>query len=332
MNHYIGIDISKSSVQVYIPKNEVDLNIENSVKGLRQLFSKLKKLYGKQADIVWIFEPTGSYSALTTRFCHEHAIRCFIVKPSQSAAFSRTIKNRNKTDVIDARMLQRMHTIAEPDDIAVPEYDADADRLRSRMRYYRAVVKERVAKNNQLEAALHRGDDAMILRRLRHKIKLLKAEERELITLMLEMVNAHKIYRERFAAITSFPGIGNMAGIALFDLFTRYSDASAKEITALAGLDPIEVSSGSSIKRRSRISKQGSRIVRATLFMAVLVAIKHNPQMQAFYERLKENGKHTTVAQIAVMRKMVTITFALFKKKEFYLPEQFVKGVQTVAA
>lgn len=319
MDHYIGIDISKSSLQVYIPKNEIGMSVENSAKGLRQLFSKLKKLYGKKSDIVWIFEPTGSYSTLTTRFCHEHAIRCFIVKPSQSAAFSKTISNRNKTDVVDARMLQRMYTIAEPDAISVPEYDSEIERLRSYMRYYRAVVKERVAKTNQLEAAVHRADDTLILRRLRHKIKTLKAEEDELTTLMLEMINKHKVHRERFAAITSFPGIGNMAGIALFDLFMRYSDASAKEITALAGLDPIEVSSGSSVKRRSRISKQGSRLVRATLFMAVLIAIKHNHQMQEFYDRLKENGKHTTVAQIAVMRKMVTISFSLFKKKEPYM-------------
>lgn len=331
MKHYIGIDISKSRLQVYIPKNEIDLSIENSMGGLRRLLSKLKKLYAKE-EVIWIFEPTGSYSELTLRFCHEQGIRCFVVKPSQSAAFSRTIKNRNKTDMVDARMLQRMHTIARPDDIRVPEYDAVTESLRNLIRYYRMVVKDRIAKTNQLEAALHRGDDAMILRKLRHKIKRLKTEERELIKQMSKKINANKNLQERFGAITSFPGIGQMAGIVLLDLFMRYPNASIKEITALVGLDPIEISSGSSIKRRSRISKQGSRLVRATLFMAVLVAIKHNPLIQAFYERLKANGKHTTVAQIAVMRKMVTIAFALFKNKEHYSLEKHRQKQQAIVA
>ncbi len=98
----------------------------------------------------------------------------------------------------------------------------------------------------------------------------------------------------------------------------RNKDASAKEITAWAGLDPIEVSSGSSIHRKSRISKQGSRVIRNTLFIGTLISIQYNPEMRAFYDRLKERGKHTTSAQIAVMRKMVVITFSLFKNEELY--------------
>uniref|UniRef100_UPI000469DB25 transposase n=1 Tax=Sulfurospirillum arcachonense TaxID=57666 RepID=UPI000469DB25 len=91
------------------------------------------------------------------------------------------------------------------------------------------------------------------------------------------------------------------------------------------GLDPIEVSSGSSVHKRSRISKQGSRLIRNTLFMGTLTSIEHNPQMKLFYERLKERGKHSTSAQIAVMRKIVTITFSLYKKNEMYDHNRYEK-------
>lgn len=326
MCEYIGIDISKSSLQVYLGKFDEDSEVENSLKGLRQLHAKIKKLYGKSSDVVWVYEPTGSYSTFTKRFCAEHHIACYIIKPSQSAAFAKTIKNRNKTDVVDARMLYQMHKIAPKEEIVVPFYDAKLETIQNYLRYYKTVIKERVVKTNQLEAALHREDELFIIRKLRSKIKALKAEEKEIIITMLELIKENKDYRDRFSAITSLKGIGNISGLVLFDLFMHYPDASSKEIVALCGLDPIEASSGSSLKRKSRISKQGSRLVRSTLFMPTLIAINHNPHMQMVYNRLKEKGKQSTVAQIAVMRKIIVIAFSLFKNKQAYEINRFMKA------
>lgn len=325
MREYIGIDISKASLQIHLGMFNEDIEIENSLKGLKQLHAKVKKRYGKSVEVVWIYEPTGSYSTLVKRFCSEHAIACYIIKPSQSAAFAKTIKNRNKSDVVDARMLYQIHKIAPSEEIAIPQYDAKLESIQNYLRYYKTVMKERVVKTNQLEAALHREDELFIIRKLRSKIKALKAEEKEIIITMLELIKENKAYEERFSAITSLKGIGNISGLVLFDLFMRYGDASSKEIVALCGLDPIEVSSGSSLKRKSRISKQGSRLVRSTLFMPTLIAINHNPHMQMVYNRLKEKGKQSTVAQIAVMRKMVVIAFSLFKNKQVYEMNRFLK-------
>lgn len=325
MCEYIGIDISKASLQVHLGMFNEDIEVENNLKGLKQLHAKVKKRYGKSVEVVWIYESTGSYSALVKRFCAEHAILCYIIKPSQSAAFAKTIKNRNKSDIVDARMLYQIHKIAPSEEIAIPHYDAKLETIQNYLRYYKTVMKERVVKTNQLEAALHREDELFIIRKLRSKIKALKAEEKEIITTMLELIKENKTYEEHFSAITSLKGIGNISGLVLFDLFMHYGDASSKEIVALCGLDPIEVSSGSSLKRKSRISKQGSRLVRSTLFMPTLIAINHNPHMQIIYNRLKEKGKQSTVAQIAVMRKMVVIAFSLFKNREIYDTNRFLK-------
>ncbi len=86
-----------------------------------------------------------------------------------------------------------------------------------------------------------------------------------------------------------------------------------REITSLVGLDPIFRESGTSTKGKSRISKAGGRLYRGSLFMVAMVATKHNKKMKLFYNRFKENGKHTTVAQIAVMRKLVIIAYSLFQ-------------------
>ncbi len=144
MCEYIGIDISKSSLQVYLAKFNQDIEIENNLKGLKQLHAKVKKLYGKENEVIWIYELTGSYSVVIKRFCSEHHIACYIVKPSQSAAFAKTIKNRNKSDIVDARMLYKMHSIARAKDIVIPQYDAELEGIQNYLRYYKTLVKERV--------------------------------------------------------------------------------------------------------------------------------------------------------------------------------------------
>lgn len=333
MNHYIGIDISKASLQVYIPEGDIDIEVVNTVQGLKKLHAKLKKIYGKSInDLIWIYEPTGSYWTTIKRFCHEKEINCFIVKPSQSSAFAKSIKNRNKTDIVDAKMLYKMHTIASDKEIKVPEYDEQQERLKNYIRYYKSLVKERMVKVCQLEASLARKDEVYIIRRLRLKIKTIQKEEKESVQTMLELIALNPHYQKLLDCITSFKGVGNLSGIVLFEFFMRYKDASAKEITALAGLDPIEISSGSSVNKRSRISKQGSKLIRSTLFMGTLISIEYNDEMHLFYESLKSRGKHSTLAQIAVMRKIVTITFALFKNEEFYDLTRYQKWNNLVAA
>jgi len=268
--------------------------------------------------LIWIYEPTGSYWTTIKKYCHENSISCFIVKPSQSASFAKSIKNRNKTDIVDARMLYLMHTIANKESISIPTHDMAQIQLQNHIRYYKSLVRERVVKTNQLEASLAREDEVFIVRKLRSKIKALKKEEKEMLEKMLELINTLPQYKKQLESITSFKGVGNLSGIILLEFFMRYKNATAKEITALAGLDPIEISSGSSIHKKSRISKQGSKLIRNTLFMGTLISIQYNAEMRNFFDRLKTNGKHTTSAQIAVMRKIVTITYSLYKTGTIY--------------
>lgn len=127
----------------------------------------------------------------------------------------------------------------------------------------------------------------------------------------------------KYDAITSIDGVGKIAGIVLLHLFMKYPNANQRQIVSLTGLDPIMKESGTSVRGKSRISKAGARLYRGSLFMATMSATRHNAQMKIFYERLKENGKHTTVAQIAVMRKMVVIAHSLYKNEEIYDKEKF---------
>ena len=329
MNKYIGIDVAKATLQVYIPKSNSDLEIENNPKAIKQLYAKLKKQYKKEfKNLVFIYEPTGSYSTFLDRFSMEHSIHCFKVKPSQSSAFAKTLDHRNKSDKIDARLLHQMSVIAKEHQIKVPHIDEDAHQLRSLYKYLRRIIKTRTALSNYLEASLLHQEDPFVIKRLRAKIKASKKEEEEIIQLMLDFIHDKPTYQQAFDNITSIKGIGPIAGLALFSLFLRYPNASRKKITALCGLDPITRQSGTSVNTRGRISKQGNKIIRETLFMPVLISINYNQEFKAHYERLKDNGKHSTVAQIAVMRKLILLAYSLYKNDAKYDPERYLKYQQ----
>ena len=131
----IGLDVSKSTINCFVPNGEIDLVIDNNEKSLNQFLSKLKKIYKKDIDkIVFIFEPTESYSTLLKKFCTKKKIKAFIVNPKQSHNFAKAVAQRNKSDEIDARVLSKMIVIASENDIRVPIYDKNVEDIKDYMK------------------------------------------------------------------------------------------------------------------------------------------------------------------------------------------------------
>ena len=298
----IGLDVSKSTIAVYLPINEQYLEIENTLQGLKGLYAKLKKLYAKTLDkVVFVYEPTGSYSVLLTKFCHEKEIRAFIINPKQSRNYAKALGRRNKNDKVDARVLSSAIAIADEGAVKVPTVNAVAEELKEMMSYYRFTVKARVKAANHLEAVNSKAGSRFIIRDLEKRIVEYRKQEKAILDRILELITEDADLQRQFDNIKSIVGIGNVAAVALLHLFLRYPNASRSQIVSLAGIDPVQSCSGSSVRSRPKISKAGDKLYRGSLFMSVMVAVRYNPQMRIFYERLKSNGKHTTAAQIAVM-------------------------------
>jgi len=328
MFNYIGIDVSKATLQVYIPIIDENISIENSKKALISLYSKLKKYYKKGIkELVIIFEPTGSYSVLLKRFCSEKKIYAFSINPRQSANFAKALDNRSKSDIIDAEMLYRFHVMLSANEISVPIINSVQEELSEMLTYFKFIQKERVSFSNHLEALEFKNGSVMIVKKLKKEIKHLKSEEEDMIISMKELLLSDLKMKQDFENITSIVGIGDRAAIVLLHLFITYPEANRQEIVALCGLDAIENSSGTSIQRKTRISKKGSSLYRSMLFMPVLSAIQHNPYMKIFYDKLKNNGKHSTVAQIAVMRKMILIAHSLYKNNVKFNKKIYEKSI-----
>lgn len=320
----IGLDISKSSISVYIPINKAELTIDNTPKGIRGLFAKLNKLYKKQVhDLVFVYEPTGSYSALMKRFCYEKGIKVFMINPKQSKNYAKAIGQRNKNDRVDARMLSRAIVVAKEEEIRVPQIDTVVEEIKELMNLYRFTVKQRVQMSNHLESLHEAEASSYVVKELKKRVKVQKHKETEIMEQIEALIDSHETLQEKHAAIHSIPGIGKVGATVLLHLFIRYPKANQKQIVSLTGLDPIERESGTSIRSRTKISKAGSRLYRGSLFMSSMVATRYNEELRGFYERLKNNGKHTTAAQVAVMRKLVVIAHALCKTGEHYDPQKY---------
>jgi transposase len=319
----IGLDISKSKINVYVPCNDLDLVIENNFKSLKSLYSKLKKQYKKDIDkLVFVYEPTGNYSFLLKQFCANQNIKSFIVNPKKSASFAKVMGHRNKTDKKDARLLSKMIVIAKNEDIKVPIINSIEEELKELIACYKLIIKQQVIAKNHIAALKAKREKSYSIKELELQYQFLKKQELKLIKQIKSIIKKDEKLQEAFKNLQTIDGIGEISSIVLLSLFTQYPNANQKQIVSLAGLDPIEKSSGTSVQGKTKISKAGSKICRGTLFMPAMTSIRHNERLKIFYDRLKENGKHTTVIQVAIMRKLLVIAHSIYKNNESYDPNR----------
>lgn len=298
----IGLDISKATIDIFIPISSSNIQITNSKKSIQSFYSKLKKLYKKDiAKIVFVFEPTGSYSNLLKTFCSENSIKCFIVNPKKSINFAKAIGQRNKSDIEDSKML----VTALDDEIKVPTINNVVEELHELIVYYKFLLKQRTQNKNHLEAISTKNHNSIISKAIKQEIKSLNLKIDKIINEMKLILKKDKKLYEAFTNILTIQGVGDISAIVLLHHFIKYPNTNQKEIVSLAGLDPISKSSGTSVYGKAKISKAGSKLCRSTLFMAVMVAVRFNDELKEYYEQLKRRGKHTTVSQIAVTRKII---------------------------
>ena len=319
MSHYIGIDVSKATINVHISKNSQDLVLENSIKGFKSLSSKLKKIYKKEIEnIVFIFEPTGSYSEALRKYCSQQNIKCFIINPKQFSNYAKALGVEVKNDIEDARVLSKAIHLAKDGQVKVPVFNEDVEHIKELMSFYKFTKKQTTQQKNHLESLTSKKGDKFSIKELTKSIEDSKKKELRIIAEVQTVIDSNDEYRVAYDNIISIKGIGQIGAIVLFHLFLKYPDANQRQITSLAGLNPIYRQSGTSVQSKYRISKTGSVLYRGTLFMAVFSAVQYDKNFKAFYERLKEKGKHSTVAQIAVMRKMIITAHSLYKNNEKY--------------
>ena len=310
--HCIGVDVSKQELVTFDGKNE---RVFPNVAGLPEFRQFMKR----KTDAFIVFEPTSTYSRRLETLCRAKHICCCQLNPRVVPHLRQVGRGRSKTDSTDAELLYRYGIERGHSEVRELSHDSLSESIQARLACYRVAQKARVAYQGLREAL--ENDPATpraLLAELETEIAELKNKEGKYLAATQRIVADDQQTRLRLDALLSIPGVGPITAFTLLALFRKYPGATRSQIVALAGLDPIQFQSGTSVHRKSRISKRGNRELRKRLYQATLSAARYNPSVRALHRRLREQGKPDKVARTAAARKLLVIAHAIYKNGELF--------------
>lgn len=305
---YVGIDVSKSHLDVHLHPSGVTRRVANDKAGLQAL----ARLLGPYAPQTIVLEATGQYHRLAHRHLHDAGFRVAVMNPYRTRRFADMLGQLAKTDTIDAKTLALYAVMVQPEAKAPPA-PALAD-LTALLVARRQISQQKAALQNQLSATDHN----LVSRQIRARIKM---ADRHLTALDAEIrliLRAQPDLKQRYDILTSVPGIGLITAATMIAELSELGDANASQIAALVGVAPMNCDSG--LWRGQRRIRGGRSGVRNTLYMAALAAVRSNKGLAAFYERLRTNGKPFKVAITAVIRKLAILANTLITENRKWEP------------
>jgi transposase len=304
MDVVVGIDVSKDRLDVHVLSSGESFAVANDDEGLDGLAAKL---LGLKTDIVAL-EATGGYEKIAAAALSGAGLVVIIVNPKQVRAYADALGKRAKTDPIDAQVIAAFVAAIKPE--IRPLRDEESQALAALLSRRRQILAMIAAEEQRIRMAFAKEAQKSIKR-------LLAALRRELDSLDADLddyIRKSPLWRVREALLTSVPGVGRVTARTLLAEMPELGSLDRRQIASLAGLAPWTRQSGK-WKGKSFISG-GRSVVRSVLFMATLVACRHNPALKAFRDRLVASGKSKIVATVAAMRKLLTILNAMIRDQK----------------
>lgn len=307
---YLGIDIAKRKFDVALMRPDGTCRAKafpNEPDGIRALGAWVAQYH--DGPVHACLEATGTYGAAVAEALADAGHPVSVVNPAMVEAYARSRLTRSKTDRVDARLLAHFCATQHPAPWVPAPREIRA--LQAMVRRLAALEDMRTQERNRLAAE---PADAVIRASIQHVIDLLEDEMATLRTRIHDHFDQHPGLRAQRELLTSIPGIGDATAAGLlaeFGRLARFRQAAA--CAAFAGVVPRLGQSGSSVRRKPVMSKLGAPALRKALFYPALVALRHNPIIAAFGQRLRDKGKHKMVIIGAAMRKLVHLAYGVIK-------------------
>jgi transposase len=307
MDSFVGIDVSKDSLDVAERPGALRWKETNDEPGCARLVAILVPL--KPALVV--LEATGGYQAPLAAALAEAGVPVAVVNPRQVRDFAKSTGALAKTDALDAQILARFAEAIRPEPRPLP--DAEQQALKALMARRRQLVEMITAERNRLAVS-----NKNVRGRIQAHLDWLQMELRGLDKDLDGWIRKSPVWKEKEDLLRSVPGIGPVVSRTLLAELPELGNLNRKEISAVAGVAPFNRDSGTFCGRRCIWG--GRAAVRSALYMAALVASRHNPTIQAFYQRLLAAGKHKKLALTACMRKLITILNVMLHERRPWQP------------
>lgn len=297
---WVGIDVSKATLDVYMRPLAEQFQVQNQALGIADLVKRLEVIEIQQV----IVESTGGLEQEVAQALQAAGIAVSIINPRQGRDFAKASGKLAKTDQIDAAVLAHFGEAMQP---PITILASDSDRaLQDAVTRRRQLVEMLSAEKNR-----RAGLRGTIGQNIDIHIEWLEEQIRNLDEDIEALSQSQVEWQSRIALLKSVPGVGPVIATTLIASLPELGTVSDKRISALVGVAPFNRDSGKF--RGSRQIWGGRANIRAVLYMGTLVAVRHNPVLKAFYERLLGQGKAKKVALIACMHKLLRILNAMIR-------------------
>lgn len=298
----VGMDVGKFSLDVHIHEKGIHFADENTVDGIKRILKRLSHYTVKRL----VIEATGRYEFQLAQAALEKQMNVCIVKPSSVRQYAKVINLAAKTDKLDAELIAEFAAIMKP--AVTPRKSKNLIAIKDLVPRRRQVMGMRTQELNRLKI-MGKSFEVSCKRIIRH----LDDEVSRLEKRLAKHVEAQADWTEKQRILKSAPGVGDTLVYTLLADLPEIGQLSRQEVSALAGVAPIN---RDSCKLRGKRRIKGGRFaVRTVLYMATLSAIQCNPVIKAFYNQLVAQGKHKKVALTACMRKFIIMLNVMIRDK-----------------
>ena len=306
----VGMDVSKDRLDVATwPESASGVSqFSNDPKGHDQLIAHLQKVSPR----LIVLEATGGYQRSVVAALAAAGCPVVVVNPRQVRDFARAVGILAKTDALDAAVLARFGASINPTLRPLP--DAQATTFGDLLARRRQLVELHGAESNRLAQAVAPKVKASI----QAVLKVLKKQIESIDDDLDGLIQQCPCWQEKETLLTSVPGVGTQTARTLLACLPELGAISRQAVAALVGVAPLNRDSGTLRGKRSIWG--GRKVVRTALYMATLVASRHNPVIKTQYQKLLAAGKSKKLALVACMRKLLIMLNAILRTKQQWRP------------
>ncbi len=326
LKQVIGIDVAKESLSWCLGSLRMDLDKEfktypdvgNNPKGFQKILSLIKKQ--KNEELVVVMEATGVYHEALAFFLYENSISVSVMQSGRVKRYAQSLDQRSKTDALDSRMLamlgcERTLPLWSPPRMELRE-------LKALSRERGALLKDKQVMKNRMHASETAAfTNSREIKRCKKRLKIIDRQLEEITAEMKALIKEDAELNRKLRYLESIPGVSFISAATVIGETLGFDGiTSAKQLTSYVGYDVTLKESGS-YRGKSRISKKGNSRIRGILHMPSMTAIRSNPTLKVFYERLKPTKVKPIIALVAVQRKLLILMYTLWKNETSYDPK-----------
>ncbi len=322
---FIGIDVSKQRLHgAWLRDPQQGLTrpkaVDNSPEGHALLLAWAQGASGAPADaLCFVLEATGVYHEAVALFLHQAGALVAVTNPLHIKRFAESHGIKTKNDAHDGRVLALYGHERKPKPWQPPP--APVRDLRALLKRLQALEEDRQRETNRLEKTPIEGAPARVLASLQAMLAVLTQEIERLRQQIDDPIDRHPALKGQRAHLQSIPGVGPRLSAEFLALFSSKRFRDAKQAAAFLGRVPAPYQSGTSVRRRPHLAKNGDSRWRARLFLPALTAARYHAEVRALYQRLIQAGTSKMSAAGAAMRTLVQIAFGVFKHPQPYQPQ-----------